>query len=534
MFRHTANQGTDASLRSSAIVWVIEMVDNSRAGYFAFGSFCLYPLARILMRDGLVVPIGSRAFDILVALVERQGQIVSRRELMALAWPGLNVEDSNVRVQMAHLRRELHCGQNDERYIVSVAGRGYCFVASIDWHDAVESQEFARTPFRIHASVSQPSLTPARPERLLGREEDLAELTQAIEERRFVTIVGAGGVGKTTLAILAAHAMKDFERAHFVDLSSAEDGAMIVYEIASVMSLGRQVDILDTIIDDLSAHRTLLILDNCEHVLDDVAEVIGSLLKRATNVHLLATSREAFRLPGEAIYLLKPLGVPPQTGRLTVRRALAWPSVRLFVERAIDGGYSEKIDDRQAAIIGGLCRRLDGNPLAIELVASRIGTYGLSRVSELLDNPLAMSWRGSRYAPLRHQTVQSMLDWSFSGLSSADQTVLRRLSIFSREFSLDTALAVVTGHGVEDADVIGAIANLVDKSLLVFQSGRGPAQFRLSGITKTYAANKLAEVGEHALVHQRHVAYQLHVLGEQGTDQDNARELERSKAASAS
>ncbi len=509
------------------------MGDKSRVGFFAFGPFCLYPLARVLMRDGLVVPIGSRAFDILVALVEVRGQILSRRELMALAWPGLNVEDSNVRVQMAHLRRELHCGQNDERYIVSVAGRGYCLVASIDWHDAVESQEFARTPFRIHAPPGPTLRTPPRPERLLGREENLAELTQAIEERRFVTIVGAGGVGKTTLAILAAHALTDFQRIRFVDLSSAEDSATIIDEIASVMSLEPQFDSLDTIIDDLCAHRTLLILDNCEHVLDDMAEVISSLLKRAPSVHLLATSREAFRLPGEAIYLLKPLGVPPQKGRMTVRRALVWPSVRLFVERAIDGGHSEKIDDRQATIIAGLCRRLDGNPLAIELVASRIGSYGLSRVSELMDNPLAMSWRGSRYAPLRHQTVQSMLDWSFSGLSHTDQTVLRRLSIFSREFSLDAALAVVTGHGVEEADVIGSIANLVDKSLLVFQSGSGPAQFRLSGITKTYAAIKLADVGEQTFVHQRHVAYQLHAVGEQWSEQDNAREVERAQAVSA-
>ncbi|TWF46456.1 ATP-binding protein [Neorhizobium alkalisoli] len=480
-----------------------------RSGVFAFGSYRLHPIARTLTRNDQIVAVGSRAFDMLVALVERQGEVLSRRELMALAWPGLNVEDSNVRVQMAHLRRELRDGENDERYIVSVAGRGYCFVADAEWQDLAQTIEPDSSAFVFQGNNPSKGSLPARLDDAFGREENLASLLQMVEDRRFVTVIGAGGVGKTTLVILAAHALENFETIAFVDLSSADDGATVLEEIAARLGLSAEQNALNTVLAFLSHHRSLLILDNCEHVIDDAADVIGKILRQTSAVHVLATSREAFRLPGEAVYILRPLGVPPQTGRLTARQAMVWPSVQLFMQRSMDGGCHHPLDDDRASIVAAICRRLDGNPLAIELAASRIGSYGLDRVLELLDNQLALSWRGSRYAHPRHRTVQAMLDWSYGGLSEMDRMALRRLSIFSGEFSITAALAVLGGDDAEDGEIVGAIGNLVDKSLLVLQPGVGPAQLRLSGMTRTYAAIKLAECGEHSLMHQRLVALEL-------------------------
>ena len=464
------------------------------------------------MRDDMAVPIGSRAFDILVALVQRHGQVLSRRELMSLAWPGLTVEDSNVRVQMAHLRREINCGDSGARYIVSIAGRGYCFVAPVEWREAADRGAASGAPIDGSGLIEGPVGIPSGPSRPVGRDECLMELIQTIDEKRLVTIVGAGGVGKTTLAIMAVHELAGFERIHFVDLSTVQDSEMLLDAIASATGGNWLKSVMENLAADLSIHRTLLVLDNCEHLIDDVAEIVDRILRHTSTVHLLATSREAFRLPGETIHLLKSLAVPPQTPDISARHALEWPAVQLFVKRAIDGGHAGPMDDEQVCTVAAICRRLDGNPLAIELVASRTGAYGLERVSDLLDNQLALSWRGNRYAPQRHQTVQSMLDWSYAGLDEVDQAVLRRLSIFPGAFSLDAALAVAGSDSIEDADVAAAIGNLIDKSLLLLQPGRGTATLRLSGITKTYAAAKLAETAEHECVHQRHVSYRTRFI----------------------
>lgn len=483
------------------------MSEKSTGSIYVFGPYRLQPSARILLRDGLPVGIGSRAFDILVALVQCPGQVLSRRDLMSLAWPGLTVEESNVRVQMAHLRREIHCGENGERYIVSIAGRGYCFVAPVDWEDYVDrGTEFEVCEVFPSGADGAGSL-PSRPLHPVGRDECLIELTKAIEEKRLVTVVGPGGVGKTTLAIMTIHMSTSFDRIYFVDLSTVLDVGSIVDAIGAAAGITGANCTMELLATCLSGSRTLLTLDNCEHLIDAAAEVVERILHHVSTAHILATSREAFRLPGETVHLLKPLAVPSPTSEISGEHALQWPAVRLFVDRAIEGGYSCPMDDEQVGIVAAICRRLEGNPLAIELVASRAGSYGLDRICELLDNQLALVWRGSRGAPQRHQTVQSMLDWSYAGLCDEDQSVLRRLSIFQDAFSLDAALAVARGGGIEDTDVAASIAVLVDKSLLVLQPGRGAATLKLSGFTKTYAAVKLAETAEYEGVHQRYVSY---------------------------
>jgi predicted ATPase len=279
------------------------------------------------------------------------------------------------------------------------------------------------------------------------------------------------------------------ETAYFVDLGTIDDEAAVLGAVTSALEIPlSESETIGDIFGRLSPRRILVILDNCEHVIDAVADIVSSLLRRTANAHILATSREAFRLPGEAIYLLRPLGVPPHKEHLTAAQALLWPAIQLFVERAVDSGYLEPVGDEEAATIAAICRRLDGNPRAIELVASRVGPYGLDRVAELLDNQLALRWKSSRYANPRHQTAQAMMDWSYALLSDMDQRVFRRLSVFPGEFSVDAVLTMMEGNGLEQADIIKSIGNLIDKSLLSLHPRTAPAHLKLSGIAKAYAA----------------------------------------------
>ena len=484
---------------------------------FLFGPYRLDPQSRLLQRSQVEISLGGRAFDVLTAMVERSGQVLSHRELMTIGWPNVVVEESSIRVQIAMLRRKLGCGRDGIRYIASVAGRGYCFVARTQRVQADEvpnSLSVQAMPSQPEADALQliasaPSRLPAPLERALGREENIPELSRMIMEHRFVTVLGPGGVGKTTLAILVAHALEDVAvDVCFVDLSGVEDSTLVADAIASAVALksvgGDPLQSLQALSEN---QRTLIVLDNCEHLISTVASLAESLIRQTQRVYVLATSREALRVRGEFIYLLRPLGVPPHTGRLTARQAMAWPAVQLFMERASDGGHLDSLTDEQAATVAAICRRLDGNPLGIELIASRVATYGIQGVADLLGNQMVLSWRGRRDAPPRHQTVEAMLDWSYNLLPDRDRRVLHRLSIFVGQFSLQAAISVAADEDIGVAELVGAINDLVDKSLIAASSTDGNTALRLLDTTRTYAALKLAGTPDSATISRKHALY---------------------------
>lgn len=483
---------------------------------FSFGPFSLSPSKRILRKHGARVPLGGRAFDMLVALVERSGAVLTSDELIAIAWPGVIVVESNVRVQVANLRRTLGCGRDGARYIANVAGRGYCFVEPVTRIEPVEEPAPASSESPFDGSLAT---FPAPLEGAIGREACVAELAQLVSERRLVTIVGAAGAGKTTLATLVAHASGAFEGAmFFVDLSVVDREEMVTEALAAAVGyLPPGGDLLPGLLEILSARRTLIVLDNCEHVISAAAALCQQLVQGTRNVFVLGTSREALRVREELVYLLRPLAFPPDIGRLTTQQAMGWPAIQLFMERAWEGGARGPMRDDEAGTVAELCRRLDGNPHAIGLVASRVGTYGIQGVADLFESQLALRWQGRRHDSPRHQTVEALIDWSHSLLSERDRQVLQRLSVFCGAFSVEAAVAVTSDEAIDAFQVREAVGNLVDKSLVAVGGETDETHLRLLETTKAYAAARLSRLpggDRFTRRHALHYAEQLRKLSD--------------------
>jgi len=290
--------------------------------------------------------------------------------------------------------------------------------------------------------------------------------------------------------VLVAHAMNEFAgRRVFVDLGVLDRDAAILEAIAGAMGLRVPKD-RRVLLDFIAAQNTLMVLDNCEHVIDGAAEFIDQIRVRSPRLHVLATSREPLHVQGEVVYLIPPLGTPPPTGRLTARQAIQWPAVQLFMDLAARAGHPRELTDDQAPVVAAICRRVDGNPLAIALTASRVGRYTIDGVANLLCNPLALRWQGPRDAVPRHRSAEAVLDWSCGLLSAQHTNMLHRLAEFSGEFSFDAALARAP-DGVEFGEAADILHDLIDKSLLSVNATGSTATLRLLDATRTYAAIKL-------------------------------------------
>ncbi len=473
------------------------------AKVFRFGPFRLITSERLLVNDSEPVAVGGRALDILIALLERAGDVVSHRELVKQVWADVVVEESSLRVHIAGLRRALGDGRDGARYITNVPGRGYCFVAPV--------QRLAPSgpPAGVSAERVKLQAFPPRLQRMIGRDGAIETLRTEINSKRFVSIVGPGGVGKTTVAVAVAHEMAaDFgEAIRFVDLSALRDGALVVSAVASAAGcLGETQDSLTRLLAFLADKHILLVLDNCEHVIESVAMLAEGLIRGAPLAHILATTREALRVEGENIYLLESLDSPPNEITLTAAEVLASPAAQLFMDCATAGGYRQELSDEEAPVVAGICRQLDGMPLAIELTASRASAYGIRGLAQLIDDRLILLWQGRRSVP-RHQTLRAMLDWSYNLLSEREQTVLCTLSVFVGAFTLDMARTVAFELGRDDLQVEGVVASLVEKSLISVSQTDHASSYRLLDTTRAYAAAKLKERGEADATARRHAFY---------------------------
>jgi predicted ATPase/DNA-binding winged helix-turn-helix (wHTH) protein len=477
-----------------------------------FGPFCLIPAERRLLRGEDTVDVGSRALDVLIALTEAAGEIVGQAELLARAWPNVVVGEGSLRVTVASLRKALGDGLNGVRYIRNVTGRGYCFVGAI--------QRVGATPSSAPMVISEvPPVTipkfPNRPHRMIGRDGAVETLSKLLISRRFVSIVGPGGMGKTTVAIAVAHALLDEfgEAVYFADLGAITDPSLVASAVVAALGVfGQKQDPMPSLLAFLAGRRILLVLDSCEHVIDVVATLAEALHHGAPRAHILTTTREALRAEGEQVHFLQPLEYPAAREDLTAAEALATPAVQLFMERALASGHAPSLSDDDAPTVAAICGRLDGIALAIELAGSRVGTYGLRQTADLLSNRFKLVWQGRRSALPRHQTLSAMLDWSFNLLCERDQLVFRRTSIFIGIFTLEAAQAVAVDDEVDAMDVAEAIASLVSKSLIwVVQVGQ-TAHYRLLDPTHAYAAEKLAHTREDRVLAKRHALFAVRWL----------------------
>lgn len=328
-----------------------------------------------------------------------------------------------------------------------------------------------------------------------GREQEIKELNELLEKHRLVTLHGPGGIGKTRLALqIGADVLENYhDGVWFADLASLRypDLAASVVSKALGVSQSENRGIDESIVMWMRRKNLLLILDNCEHVLDDVAKLVEFILQQCPKVSALATSRQALGLSGEQVIRLSPLGLPESHATILARDAAAYPSLALFIDRATAVNQSFTLTDDDAYTIAEICRHLDGLPLAIELAAARVKVLSLDGLAQRLNNRFSLLTGGSRTALPRQRTLTALIDWSYDLLTPQEQTLFRRLAIFAGSFSLDASESVCSGDGIEDIELLDLLASLTDKSLVSAETSSRSERYRLLESLRAYAWEKL-------------------------------------------
>lgn len=478
-------------------------MDCTDCGIYKFGTVRVDPAHRTITIDGAPVKLGARAFDLLVALIERRDRVVSKHDLLDIVWPNVVVEENNLQVQIWALRKLL-----GPQVIATVPGRGYRFSATL-----INDRRARATP--AAAPADRPSALPpgnvfTPPPPLYGRHAELEALHGLLEHHRLVSIVGAGGIGKTRVAQALAHARRgDYPGGVWlIELAALVDPQLVPASIAQTLSMqmsgGPTVERLAAAL--ASEPPLLLVLDNCEHLSDAAGELVHVMLTRTSNVRLLVTSQERLRIRNEQVFRLGPLAVPaPATDDqpLQVAHARQYGAVQLFCEsvKALDPRFV--LSEQNVEAVADLCRQLDGLALAIELAAARVPSLGVHGVRDRLAERLRMLTAGTRDAPRRHQTLREALEWSHGLLDEQARTVFRRMGIFSGGCTIEAVQQVVRDEQLDEWAVLDAVARLVDRSLVVADGDDEP-RYRMLESARLHALDKLVEAGEVETLARRH------------------------------
>jgi len=456
---------------------------------------------------GARVPIGSRAFEIIEVLVEAAGDTINKYDLMKRVWPGAIVEENTLQFHISAVRKALG---SDRGMLKTVFGRGYSLLGKWAIRESAPAHTDALEQSHV---VGQRYLNnlPAAVSQMIGRAAAVKELQDFLDAYRVVTLTGLGGVGKTTLALEVARSISATFQGDvvLVELASLSDPSLVPSAVAT--SLGQQLGADQitsrSVAQSIGRRRLLLVLDNCEHLIDAAAQLAETLVHTCAGVSILATSREPLRIEGEDVYYVPPLDVPPLEGSATDRSprdALQHSAVVLFIARTRHhSNFSPKEENLSA--IAEICQHLDGIPLAIEFAAARAATLGVQHVAARLNDRFALLAGARRTALPRHQTLRATLDWSYELLSESEQRLLRQLAVFPGGFTVEAA-AAMAGAGESEA-LEERISSLVWKSLLTLvQSTDGP-RWRLLETIRAYALEKLAENGETERAARRHAEF---------------------------
>ena len=464
---------------------------------YTFGRFTFDPASVALFDRGDPVPIGTIELKILKVLLERPGVLVSKAELMSRVWGNSVVGDNALHVHIAGLRKTL-----GDHTISTKRGAGYRFAAPLSREP--KTSAVGNLPILAGRGAG---LSP-----LIGRDDDLQQVVQLLRTARLVSLTGPGGVGKTSLGVQASRQCAENFRdgAWLVELSTLHDPKIAAGQIAATLGLGlgKTHNPLQTLARLIRDKDILLFLDNCEHLVDACGEICETLLSIAPRVKILVTSRQALSCAGEMVFVVPALPVPGETSitAANVRKSAAF---ELFLERARGAATGFAINDDEVGIAARICRRVDGLPLAIEMIASWAAMFGLQALDERLDGSIESWPRARNTAPPRHSTLTATLEWSHGLLSADERIVLRRLSVFAGAFTMQAAEAVVADERIRPETLFDHVAALIRKSMVTVVAGTGSPMFRLLETTRALMAEKLAGAPEASSVFRCHATYVL-------------------------
>ena len=486
------------------------MADSvAHAQSFRFGAFEVDCARRQLLADGRSVALKPRAFDLLEALLRRSDRLVSKNELLQVVWPNVIVEENNVEVHISALRKAL-----GPQAIATVPGRGYRFTL------------LGETAGRIVPSApaapevaSSPGNLPKHCAPLFGRRADVAAIAELLTGSRLVSIVGPAGIGKTSTALTVAHGLRHGFRdgVWLAELAPLTDPNIVAPTIGRALGehIAPGLSAPAFLIDALRGKQLLLLIDNCEHLVETVAQLTQQLLAAAPGVRILATTQEVLRVADEQVVRLDPLSVPEATDPTNAASALEHGAVALFVARARSVDPRFALGAHNVHDVIEICARLDGIPLALELAAARIVLLGVQGLRRRLDERLKLLAGGFRSSLPRHQTLRSALEWSYSLLSAAERDVFDRLGVFAGSFSLEAAQHLVADETADQWSSVDRLASLVDKSLVLVEPTLTP-RYRLLESNRALALEHLAREGKLSAARSKHAQTMASTLESQG------------------